>query len=42
MKLLNMLLNGDNQLFVDCLVEHFNVFAKFIRVLDKIYSKPQK
>lgn len=41
-ELLNMLLDGDGQRFVDCLVEHFQVFAKFIPVLDEIYSEPTK
>lgn len=37
--LLNMLLDGDGQRFVDCLMEHFEVFAKFIPVLDEVFSK---
>jgi hypothetical protein len=36
-ELLNMLLDGDGQRFVDCLVEQFEVFAKFIPVLDEIF-----
>jgi hypothetical protein len=40
--LVGMLLEGDGQRFVDCLVAHFEVFAKFIPVLDEVFSKPGK
>ena len=42
-KLMQMLLDGDSQKFVDCLLGHFEVFAKFIPVLDEIFpEKPEK
>lgn len=41
-ELLNMIIKGDGQQFVDCLVEHFNVFIKFIPVLDELFSKSSK
>jgi hypothetical protein len=40
--LIKMLLEGDGQQFVDCLVAHFKVFTKFIPVLDEVFSKPGK
>jgi len=36
--LVAMLLEGDGQRFVDCLVAHFEVFAKFIPILNEIFS----
>ena len=41
-ELLEMLLDGDGQRFVDFLAEHFGVFTKFIPVLDEVFSKPKK
>jgi hypothetical protein len=41
-ELLGMILDGDGQRFVNCLVEHFEVFTKFIPVLDGVFSKPNK
>ncbi len=40
--LTKMLLDGDGQTFVDCLVSHFEVFTKFIPVLDEVFPKPKK
>ena len=40
--LIEMLLDGDGQRFVDCLVAHFEVFAKFIPVLDEVFVKSPK
>ena len=42
-ELLGMLIDGDSQKFVDCLLGHFEVFAKFIHVLDEIFpEEPEK
>ena len=41
-ELRNMLLEGDGQPFVDCLVAHFEVFAKFIPILDEVFAKRGK
>ena len=41
-ELLQMLIDGDSQKFVDCLLGHFEVFAKFIPILDEIFpEKPR-
>lgn len=40
--LLNMLVAGDGEQFVDCLVGHFKVFAQFIPLLDEIYARAVK
>jgi len=41
-ELVAMLLEGDGQAFVDCLVAHCEVFTKFIPVLDEVVSKTGK
>ncbi len=41
-ELLAMLLDGDGRRFVDCLIGHFDVFAKFIPVLDEVFPKPKR
>ena len=40
--LVGMLLEGDGQRFVDCLVGHFEVFAKLIPTLNEVFSKPNE
>jgi hypothetical protein len=40
--LAEMLLEGDGQKFVDCMVSHFDVLARFIPVLDEVFTKPIK
>jgi hypothetical protein len=37
--LLGLLVNGDRQRFVDCLLGHFEAFAQFIPVLDEIFPE---
>jgi hypothetical protein len=38
--LAGFLLEEDGQNFVDCMVSHFEVLARFIPVLDKVFTKP--
>jgi hypothetical protein len=40
--LVGMLLDGDGQQFVDCLVTHLEVFTRFIPILDEVFLKPTK
>jgi len=40
--LAGFLLEGDGQKFVDCMVSHFEVLARFIPVLDEVFTKPIK
>ncbi|HUT61249.1 MAG TPA: hypothetical protein VNA25_25655 [Phycisphaerae bacterium] len=41
-QLVEMLLDEDGQQFADCIVSHFEVLARLIPVLDKVFSKPAK
>jgi hypothetical protein len=41
-ELRSMIVDGDGQKFVDCLVSHFRVFAKFIPVLDAVFPEPEE
>jgi hypothetical protein len=37
-----MLVEDDGQEFVDCMVGHFKILARFIPVLDGVFAKPTK
>lgn len=41
-ELLDMAIEGDGQRFVDCLVSHFDVFARLIPVMDEAFAAGQK